>query len=119
MIKIDYEIEGDYLTPLLTLPKTSNRELRNGRFARMRLKYLKEKRKGLFEELLISGKLKEHLSEIEETAQNKVKIIIEDLAKKCGVNEKMKENDQLGWVRLMNNFRIQAEEIIKNELIYS
>ena len=90
-----------------------------GKFSRMREKYLKEHKRGLYEELMLDGKMEEHLGEIEEIAQKRLKHIIKELAEKNQVNEKMKAMNQMGWVQEMNSIKNQAEEIVITELIYN
>ena len=68
---------------------------------------------------MLEGKLPEHLVEIDKQANVRVKQIVEELAKSENVDENLKQNNQLEWVRLMNNFKNQAEEIVFDELIYN
>ena len=68
--------------------------------------------------MFVNGTLNKHLKEIQETAQTRVNIIIEQLKQQNNLTEEMKNTDQLYWVRMMNNFKNTAEEIILNELIY-
>ena len=90
-----------------------------GRYGRMRAQYLKEHRPVLYNELLMSGQLERHLVEIDEAAQARIEAIMPELAKTTGANEELKASDQMRWVGLMNACRAQAEEIVKDELIYS
>jgi metal-dependent amidase/aminoacylase/carboxypeptidase family protein len=85
----------------------------------MRLAFLKEHKKGLYTELMMDGKMEEHLGEIEQTSQTRVKQIIKQLAEKFKVNEEMKANNQMEWVGQMNSIKAQAEEIVMQELIYN
>ncbi len=68
--------------------------------------------------MFTKGTLNKHLKEIQETAQTRVDIIIEQLKQQNNLTEEMKNTDQLYWVGMMNNFRNTAEEIILDELIY-
>ncbi|MCI8587313.1 MAG: TnpV protein [Clostridia bacterium] len=117
MIEVTYQQMGDYQIPQVVLPKT--KKMTQGRFSRMREKFLKEHKKGLYEELMLDGKVEEHLGEIEETAQKRLKQIIKNLAEKNKVNEQMKQTDQMGWVQEMNLIKNQAEEMVMMELIYN
>ena len=117
MKELTYKQMGDYQIPEVALPIT--KEMTQGKFSRMREKYLKEHKKGLYEELMIDGKMEQHLGEIEMTAKSRIKQIIESLAMKNKVNEELKATNQMKWVQEMNSFRNQAEEIIMNELIYN
>ena len=85
----------------------------------MRRHYLKNHRKGLFTTLLTSGKLNEHLFEIDQTANDRFWLITEQMAKAEGVTEQLKAENQLLWIQRMTNIRNRAEEIIKDELLYS
>ncbi|MGM9876787.1 MAG: TnpV protein [Bacilli bacterium] len=117
MRELTYQQMGDYQVPQVALPQT--KKMTQGRFSRMREKFLKEHKRGLYEELMLDGKMEEHLGEIEETAQNRLKLLIKQLAEKAQVNEEMKRADQMGWVQAMNAIRNQAEEMIITELIYN
>ena len=115
--KIDYCQKGDYFVPDLELPQT--KEMSQGKYSRMRLEYLKRYKRGLYTELMLDGKMEEHLGEIQKTAQTRVEEIVEQLAKENQVNEQMKQENQLQWLGLMNNFGNQAEEIVFDELIFN
>ena len=117
MIEVTYKQMGDYQVPQVALPKTKN--LPQGKYSRMRLAFLKEHKKGLYTELMMDGKMEEHLGEIEQTSQMRVKQIIKQLAEKFKVNEEMKANNQMEWVGQMNSIKTQAEEIVMQELIYN
>lgn len=109
-------LEG-YRIPNLTLPDEPEYEI--GRFGLMRRHYLKNHRKVLFTNLLMSGKLNEHLFEIDQAANDRFWLIINQIAKAEGVTEELKANNQMEWVGRMNNIRNRAEEIICDELIYA
>jgi hypothetical protein len=85
----------------------------------MRLRYLKEHRKGLYTSLLLTEKLYPHLLEIDEAANERMDILMPQLMKAAGVTEELKADDQMKWVGLANNCKAQAEEIILYELIYN
>ena len=72
----------------------------------------------LFNELVLSDKLYEHCAEINEAARNRMELIVPELAKRNGVTEKLKAENQMEWVRQMNACKAQAEAIVKFELIY-
>jgi len=113
---ISYTLVGDYYLPDLALPDEPEYEI--GRFGLMRQHYLKEHRPVLFANLLTSGKLNEHLYEIDQTAHERFFRMTEQMAKAEGVTEQLKALDQMAWVGRMNNIRNRAEEIIRAELIY-
>jgi uncharacterized protein YktA (UPF0223 family) len=117
MIELTYNQMGDYQIPQVALPKT--KKMAQGRFSRMREKFLKEHKRGLYEELMLDGKMEEHLGEIEQTAQKRMKQIITSLAEKNQITEEMKRENQMSWVQAMNSIKNQAEEMIMSELIYN
>ena len=80
--------------------------------------YLEMHRPILFNELVLSDKLFEHCAEIDETARNRMELIVRSLAEQNGVTEQLKAENQMEWVRQMNACKAQAEEIVKVELIY-
>ena len=84
----------------------------------MRLKYLKEHKKADYTIMLMNGTLNTHLKEIQETADNRVQQIINDLKSKSDLTESMKNTDMLYWIGTMNSIKAQAEEIVFSELIY-
>ena len=114
--KITYHREGDYLIPDLYLPKQPEGHI--GKYGRLRLKYLKNFDRGLYTELLIDGTLKQYLLDIDEKANNKVNLLIKQLAESENINEQLKEHHQIEWVQAMNNIKHRAEEIVLNEIIY-
>ena len=69
--------------------------------------------------LLTSGKLNEHLLEIEQTVKERLSQIIPQMMESEGVTEEMKAADQMKWVNMMNNIRASAEEIVLKELVYN
>ena len=113
---IEYTKIGDYYMPNLVLEKKEKIIL--NKYGRMRLKFLKENRKAEYSIMFVNETLNKHLKEIQETAEKRIDIIIEQLKKQNNLTEEMKNTDQLYWVSMMNNFKSTAEEIVLNELIY-
>jgi len=111
-----YTQAGDYLIPNLSLPITPHEPI--GKYGGMRQAYLKEHHPGLYSRLILSGKLYEHLTEVERTCQERLETMIPQMAKQQGVTEKLKARDQLGWVGRMNEIQHSAEEIILAEIVY-
>ena len=107
----------DYYFPDLELPDIPLQAI--GHYGRIRLNYLQEHRPGLYTRLILSGKLYEHLAEIDQTSRRRMEQIIPGLAQTEGVKEMLKTTDQMSWVGQMNNIRQRAEEVILNELIYT
>ena len=113
---IEYTKVGDYYMPNLVLEKEEKIIL--NKYGRMRLKFLKENRKAEYMIMFTRGILNKHLKEIQQIAQERIDIIIEQLKQQNNLTEEMKNTDQLYWVSMMNNFKDTAEEIILKELIY-
>ncbi|MDO4553659.1 MAG: TnpV protein [Lachnospiraceae bacterium] len=89
------------------------------KYGMMRKNYLKEYKKGIYSGMLLSGKLTSHLQEIQETAEQRMELLMSQMAKAQGVNEELKEKDQMLWTQKMNNIQQAVEETILNELIYN
>ena len=102
--------------PDLTL---SEKEPHYGKYGRMRLHYLKEHRKVLYNTLLLDGKLVEHLNEMDDTVNRRMELLTLQMQERQNVNEALKARDQMAWVGAMNNIRNAAEEIVLSELIYN
>ena len=116
--KITYHREGDYMIPNLYIENNKNNNYSIGKYSRLRLNYLKEHKRVLYTELLLTGKLSKHLALIDEDAKKRVSDIVTKLAKAEGVNEDLKRTNQMEWVQAMNNIKNRAEETVLNELIY-
>lgn len=101
--------------PNLTLPAEDERPI--GVWGQRRLRYLKQHHKILYYNLLTSGKLHSHLADVEEEAQSLFSRLVNELAEKEGVAEKLKSADPMAWVRNMNNIRSRAIEVISKEII--
>lgn len=84
----------------------------------LRKTYLKEHRKGLYLELVLAGKLNEHLHQVDEECNQMMDRLMEQMKEKQGVTEELKMQDQMAWVRRMNNFRACVEEIIYKTILY-
>ena len=84
----------------------------------MRKCYLKDHRRVLYTNLLVTGKLGKHLAQIDEACEERMDLLIRQMAKQESVTESLKASDQMEWVRRMNSIRSRAEEIVLNELAY-
>ena len=115
-MEITYSRCGDYLIPNIVLPEGEQRPI--GKFGRMRKRYLKEHRPVMYSNLLLSGRLFQHLSEIDQTCLNRIELITQQLKVQEGVTEKLKADDQMEWVRRMNSIQNRAEEIVLSELVF-
>ena len=107
---------GDYLIPEMGLTEQEQKPV--GKYGMMRRKYLEEHRQGLYTRLILSGKLMEHLQEIDATCRRRIDQIIRDMAVTEGITERLKAKDQMAWVRKMNAQHACAEEIVLTELVY-
>ena len=116
-MNIMYHQNGDYLLPDMGLNEADKTPL--NKYGRMRLRYLQEHRPGLYTRLILSGKLYEDLLETQKTALARVEMITDKMAKAQNISEGMKAQDQMAWIGAMNMIRLQAEEIILQELFYS
>jgi hypothetical protein len=114
---LTYDLVGDYYYPRLAVPEEPEGDI--GRFGRMRKRFLKEHRKGVFAELLLTRTLHYYLVEVNNDALTMIERITDQLAKAEGVTEDLKVRDQLEWIRAMNSCRARAEEIAVRELILS
>lgn len=115
-MEITYQRCGDYEIPNLSIPTEDTHPL--GKYGRMRLRYLQEHRPLLFNQLLLSGKLMNHLSNVEESCQDRMKLLIPQMQVAEGVTEELKAVDQMEWVCCMNSIHHRVEEMLFSELIY-
>lgn len=113
---VHYTIHEDYYLPELDLPETPRKSI--GRYGQMRKAYLEQHRPGLFERLLLSGRLYDHLAETDKTCQDRMERIISQTDEAEEVDEQLKASDQLGWISRMNSIRQRAEETVLGELIF-
>ena len=112
---IDYILVGDYYIPDLKLPE-ENRPV--GRYGRLHREYLKQEHPARYSSLILTGKLWTYLADLNEQAEERLDLIIEQMKAAEGVTEELKARNQLEWVGRMNNIRNRVEEIINSELIY-
>ena len=112
-----YELQGDYYLPCLKLPKEESRHI--GVWGQRHLRYLKQHRKVLYSELLISGKLTDYLADLNEQAEEMFSRLVKQLAEKEGLTEALKAENQMLWVQKMNNIHNAAMEVVSNDLIYA
>lgn len=116
--KITYHREGDYFIPNLYIKNYKKSNYTIGKYGHLRLNFLKEHKRVLYTELLLDGKLSKHLALINEDAKKRVSDIVNKLAKVEGINEKLKQTNQMEWVQTMNNIKNRAEEVVLSKLIY-
>lgn len=106
--------ENGNLVPDVELPEQKP----IGKYGRMHLDYLKQHRRGRYSALLGVGRLNAYLSEIDEQAHEMLSSLSAELAKTQGIDEHLKETDQLRWVQMMNNVKTQVEEIVLKQIIF-
>ena len=109
-----YHQEGDQFLPDLSVPKLPA----IGIWGQRRRQYLKEHRQALYTALLMSGKLDDHLSDIDEQAEAMFSQLVKQMAGQEGITEQLKANNQMEWVKQMSSICNRVEEIIFHEYIY-
>ena len=112
---MSYTLNGDYYLPDLVLREE---EPTYGKYGMLRKQFLKEHRSARYQYLLLIGKLNEHLNQTDQEAREQVETLMEQMTEKQGVTEELKSQDQMEWVRLMNNIKASAEEIVLKNMIY-
>ena len=113
---INYELRGEQYYPMLEISEQTNYEI--GKYGHLHLDFIKKHRKGTYTTLLTEGRLNEHLHDIDELAHEQIDIHIAQMAKRIGATEELKSSDPMRWVRLMNNIKALAEEIVLKEVVY-
>lgn len=117
-MELKYTKIGDYELPNLTL--NDNKKGTINKYEMLRLDYLKQHKKALYTTLLMKDELTNHLVSVSKDAENLLNNLMESYKKSDEkLSEKSKETNQIEWAKIMNNYKITAEEIILNELIYT
>lgn len=114
-MNINYIPCGDYLIPDFAIAMETEFL---GKYGRICHTHLREHCSGLYQQLVLSGQLRAHLLEIDQTCRERMERIICRMAETEGIDEQLKVSDQLGWVSRMNSIRQRAEEIVLAELVY-
>ena len=112
---MSYTLHGDYYLPDLVLREE---EPTYGKYGMLRKQFLKEHRSARYQHLLLTGKLNEHLNQTDQEAREQVETLMEQMTEKQGVTEELKAQDQMERVRLMNNIKASAEEIVLKNMVY-
>ena len=112
---MSYTLHGDYYLPDLVLREE---EPTYGKYGMLRKQFLKEHRSARYQYLLLIGKLNEHLNQTDQEAREQVETLMEQMTEKQGVTEELKVRNQMKWVRLMNNIKASAEEIVLKNMVY-
>ena len=113
--ELTYHREGEYLIPDLMPPKSP----RIGVWGIRRRDYLRKYHDGIYTGMLLTGKLNAHLEEIDRSANEMFDLLVKQYVDREGVNELLKADNQMEWVRRMNNIREQIEEIVASELVFA
>ena len=116
-MEITYSQCGDYLIPDLVLTQEEQQPI--GKYGRMRRRYLKEHRPVVYSNLLLSGKLYQHLAEIDHACMDWIDLITQQIKDQEGVTEALKAADQMAWIAHMNSIQNRAEEIVLCELVFA
>ena len=112
---MSYTLHGDYYLPDLVLREE---EPTYGKYGMLRKQFLKEHRSARYQYMLLIGKLNEHLNQIDQEVREQVETLMEQMTEKQGVTEELKVQNQTKWVRLMNNIKASAEEMVLREILY-
>lgn len=116
---IEYNLVGDYYIPNLKVDLKGFKTYSElGKYARMRLNYLRNNKKVTYQMMAMNGTLYLHLQDVQNIAQSRVDKIVKQLAKQENVNEDLKAKNQFEWVKHMNNIKNRAEEVILKEVVY-
>ncbi len=109
-----YTLHGDYYLPDLEI---NEEEPTYGKYGIMRKQFLKEHRSARYQYLVLTGKLTEHLNQVDKEAREKVEMLMKQMVEQWGVTEELKMQDQMEWVRRMNNIRSIVDNQIYMEII--
>ena len=112
---LKYELVGDYYYPCLEAPEAP----KVGRFGMLYHDYLRTHKKVTYSGLMLSGKLKEHIEDVDRQAEDMFSQLVEKIKQGEGITEQLKATNQLEWVRRMNSIRNRTEEIVKSEVVFA
>ena len=112
---LDYILVGDYYIPIIELPESNDRPI--GKWGRMHRAYLEETNPLLLNHLILTGKLRTYLADLNEQAQNRYRLIIKQMTDAEGVDEDLKRRSQWEWIKALNGIVSRTEEIIRSEMI--
>ncbi len=112
---LDYILVGDYYIPAIELPEDDDRPI--GKWGRMHQAYLEETNPLLLNHLILTGRLHTYLADLNEQAQERYRIIVQQVMEAEGVTEDLKRRSQWEWIKAMNSIANRAEKVIKSEMI--
>ena len=114
--EITYTEHNGLYYPDLALPEQTNYTF--GKYANLRLDFMKKHRRGTYTTLLTEGRLNEYLHDIDIQAHELLDYIIPRLVQERGIDEVLKAHNPLQWTDEMNNIKASAEEIVLQEVVY-
>ena len=114
MTNLTYTKSGDYFIPNIAIQETAKPI---GRFGRMRRKYLQEENPIIYNDMILTEKLFPHLLEVDEIAQRRFDVLMEQMKAQRNITEELKQKNPMVWVGEMNNIRACIDEIIMKEII--
>lgn len=112
-----YELQGDYYIPCLKLPEEEQQPI--GVWGQRHLRYIKQNRKVLYLNLLTSGKLNRYLSDLDKQAEEMFARLVNQMAEREGITERLKADNQMEWVSRMNNIRSRAIEAVNTDIVFA
>ena len=112
---LNYTLHGDYYLPDLEI---NEGEPTYGKYGIMRKQFLKEHRSARYQYLVLTGKLTDHLNQVDKEAREKVEMLMEQMVEQWGVTEELKMHEQMEWVRRKDNIQAIADELALKEIIY-
>ena len=113
---LSYTLHGDYYLPDLELKEQE--EAHYGKYGMLRKSFLKKHRSGLYSSYLLTGKLTAHLNEVDQQANERMEVLVDQMMERQAITEEPKVRDQMAWVGAVNNIRNAAEEIVLKELVH-
>lgn len=112
-----YELQGDYYIPCLALPEEENKPI--GIWGQRHKAYLKEHRIATYTTMLTESKRNSYLADIDKQAQEMYLHLVDEMADKQGVTEKLKAENPMEWIRIIGNIQSCARELVNSEMIYA
>lgn len=112
---LSYTLHGDYYFPNLII---NEEKATYGKYGMLRKRYLKEHKSGYYQYLVLTGKLTEHLNQVDREVREAVERLVEQMAEKQGMTEKLKGDNQIEWVKRMNNIKVRGEEMVLEDVLY-
>lgn len=115
MEKLKYHKVGDYYYPELNI---NEHKIELTRFGRELLEYMEQHQYPMYFSMLCNGSLSDYLKEMDQEMNEQYDLLVEQFKNRRGITEKLKAQDQLAWVREVNNIDHCVREIIRDQFIY-